>query len=179
MKLLTPLLLIVISIGIYYWVINPNYIQIGELRAQQAEYKAALDRAQKAVVRREELVRKFNTLKKDDTDRLVKLLPDYVDPIRLVVDINALAAKYGVGGIQDLNAGAGTRGGEGITSATNFGAATLSFTTAMTYDNFLKFLADLQKSLKLTDIASVNFDSVDTAAAQYKYGVTLRTYWLK
>jgi hypothetical protein len=59
------------------------------------------------------------------------------------------------------------------------GSVNVTFTTTMPYNNFLDFLADVQRSLKLTDVASADFQTGDVSTGLYTYSVTLKSYWLK
>jgi hypothetical protein len=59
-----------------------------------------------------------------------------------------------------------------------YGTLTLSFSTTATYTTFLAFMRDLEKSLRLIDIVSVQFASSDTNQL-YDYTVSIKTYWLK
>ena len=56
----------------------------------------------------------------------------------------------------------------------------ISFSIEGSYQNFLKFVGDLDKSLRIVDVQSVTFSSLsDKDASSYLYNFKIRTYWLK
>ncbi len=172
MKALTPLLLIVIAASIGYWFIYPTYQKTGETKIQIQNYEAALKRAQAAsaeLVKRKGLYASFEA---DDKEKLNTFLPDKTDNFRWVVDLTKIADKYR-GKIFDVRV---TDDGKGTAEV---GSVNVAFSTAMPYTNFLSFLADVQKSLKLTDVAATDFITADIKTGVYTYTVTLKSYWLK
>ena len=56
------------------------------------------------------------------------------------------------------------------------GAAAMGFTVAGPYLNLKSFIADLTKSLRLVDVASL---SMAAGEAGYTYSFEVKTYWLK
>ncbi len=176
MKILTPLLLIAISIGLFFVYINPAYSEIGALRDQNKSLTAALDRAQQAGIKRDQLLSKRNQFSTEDLNRLQKILPDSIDNIRLVVDINSIAVKYGTS-IKAVKVEPVVNTPGSPAPATPYDGATITFDIVLTYDNFLSFLADIERNLRLTDVVAVSFDTGDKSV--YQYNVTLKTYRLK
>ena len=45
---------------------------------------------------KQSLLSRFNAFKTEDLDRLRKLLPDHVDNVRLILDLDNLAARHGM-----------------------------------------------------------------------------------
>lgn len=174
MKLLKPLFLIAVAIGFFFWYINPTYVSVTELQAVGDEYDAAIKRAQEVGVKFDTLVNNYHTVDSDDLARLQKILPDNVDTVKLAVDIDALAAQYraGISEIDIKTEEAGTLG-------KHYQAVTMNFMVTMTYENFLRFLADIEQSLRVSDVSSVAFSSEEAVAGGYQYNVSLKTYWLK
>ncbi len=182
MKFLSPLILIAVAIVFFFWYINPTYTDVGLLRETAGQYEAAIARAQEVGIKRDDLVNRYNTVDSVNLNKLQKILPDQVDSVKLAVDINSLASKYG-SSISDIKVADDPQldqslasGGTGTGNA--YSAVSMSFTVKMTYENFLKFLADIEQSLRVTDISGVAFDAVDQTTL-YQYGVNLKTYWLK
>ena len=134
----------------------------------------------------------YNSISKEDIAKLEKLLPDNIDNIRLILEIEKIASPYGMA-LRDVKYN--TTGGE---SNTGRGGATLSqvaeagadfrvlemdFSVSGTYSDFINFTKDLENNLRIIDISSVSFSSdTDTKAganAVYKYSFKIKTYWLK
>jgi hypothetical protein len=53
----------------------------------------------------------------------------------------------------------------------------LTFTTVLSYKDFVSFLRDLETSLRLVDVVGLSFTS--TKGDLYDFSVSIRTYWLK
>ena len=77
-----------------------------------------------------------------------------------------------------------TAGNSGAAVSTNnqsnnnsYGTLSFSFSTTMSYTDFIRFLKDVESSLKMLDVSSITFSPSDTGS--YTYSVTLKAYWLK
>jgi Tfp pilus assembly protein PilO len=171
MKILTPIALILASVGLFYLVIMPQYHDLSDTRSKIQQYSDAISRAQEVVSKRDKLLAQKNSFSPDDIRRLQKMLPDKVDPIRFVIDVNNIAASYGTK-ITDIKIGTE------IGSKTNYDDTTMSFTAPMSYDQVQKFLADVERSLQLVDVSGLGFKSEDKSSI-YTYSFTLKTYSLK
>jgi hypothetical protein len=179
MKFLTPIFLILISIALVFWYINPGYGKIGTMRNQLATYENALERAQAANAKRNDLLNRYNSFTTDQLDYLQKLLPDSIDNIRLIVDLNTIAARYS-SGIHNIRLSASDSSTAAVALAENngpYGTLTVSFATSMTYSNYLLFMRDVEKNLRLMDVTGITFTPGDTGT--YDFSVNLKTYWLK
>jgi Tfp pilus assembly protein PilO len=177
MRFITPIILIVLAIGLFVWYINPTYGTITELRAEAAQYDMALNRSQELIAVRDALLSKYNMIPSNDLARLRKLLPDHVDNVRLILDMNNIAAQYGMTLANISLTETSAEGNELGADTSPLGAIEFSFSVRSTYNNFLDFLADLENSLRIVDVVNVSFTADATALSTYR--VTVRTYWLK
>src|SRR3569623_770324 len=95
MRYLLPVILIIAAIGLFVAYTNPAYQGgVKELQAKQASYDDALGKSQELKSVRDQLLSRYNTFSAEDKDKLEELLPDNVDNIRLVIDINNVAARH-------------------------------------------------------------------------------------
>lgn len=199
MKALTPIILIMLSIGIFFFLIDPQYKKIQVLQAEVAENEKTLEIARKLRDKREELRDKFNRISEEEKAELEKLLPDTVDNVRLIIDINNIAEQFGIV-IRDINivSNEGTEGASGATRAQGssfegvieensigyvdpgkIGVITFSFSVSAKYEVFLDFLKQLEESLRIVDIRNISVSRGSAEGAIYNYSVTMDTYWLK
>lgn len=184
MKAIVPIILIVIAVGLFGLYIDPTYESIKVLRAEEAQFDDALDRSKELIAIRDQLLSRYNTFGSDDLERLEKLLPDNIDNVRLIIDINSIAAQYGMA-LRDVlvKSSEDTEGQNGnerivITDESNtFSSIDLSFTVSSSYDNFVQFIADLEQSLRIVDLSSLTFEATDDDFSDYE--VTVKTYWLQ
>ena len=113
----------------------------------------------------------------DDTKkaRLKKFLPDSIDNVRLIIDINEIASANGMT-IRNISI---KRSGDSDIGPDSrpYGVATLGFSISGPYQTFKNFLAALETSLRLIDVTSLSFSAGDKD--QYEYNFEVRSYWLK
>ena len=193
-----PIILIGIAIAGFFMFINPYYKTISDLRAQSVSYNEALDNSKSLEAERDKLTLKYNLFDPNNLVKLQKLLPDNVDNIRLILEIEKIASPYGMV-LKDVKYDTTSQNSAtpqantiqgGITAKTNnnYGTWNLEFSTQGTYSNFLNFVKDLESNLRIVDISSIDFSS-DTGATgvgvsatpsnSYKYAFKIKTYWLK
>ena len=171
----------------------PLYREFAELKAEASSYDEALGNSKALEDERDKLASKYNSFSTEDLSRLAKLLPENVDNIRLILEIEKLASPYGMI-LRDVRYNTAENGTPGVTtpqrgvkqSSKNYGTMELQFTTSGTYGNFIKFIGDLENNLRIVDIASITFSSnqVSTqgkadSASSYDYSFKIKTYWLK
>jgi Tfp pilus assembly protein PilO len=200
MRFIIPIILLIISIASFVMFTNPSYGRIKTLRAQNAQYSEALANSRKLQEERDALGLKYNSIPPASLSRLTKMLPDTADNIRLIIDIQRIAQTYGLtlssikydakqtgvvsakGTAVPTTPAINTAGDLAAASA-DYGTFSLEFGVLSTYENFLKFSADLESSLRLVDIQSVTFSNDSTGGAQNAgktlFTIKLNTYWLK
>lgn len=192
-KYLTSVILIGISVAVLVIFSGPIYKDIGVLQAEQKTYNDALDNSKALEISRDELTKTYSSITLDNLNKIKKLLPDSVDNIRLILEIEKIALPYGMT-LKDVryNATPETsvdkklpgRGGAENRSQ-KYGSWDLEFSVSTNYTNFLNFTKDLEKNLRIIDITSLQFDSAGSLNANksipeiYRYNYKIKTYWLK
>jgi Tfp pilus assembly protein PilO len=185
-RILFALLGITFAGGIFLYVTRPTYDSIQVTRAQIVQYDAALEKAAELEKRKQELLTKYNQFNPNDIDRLQKMLPDHVDNIALILDLDSLASHYTMP-IENVDVSLPTPAGpDGVivsdTEAQKYESLTFKFSTRGNYDTFTKFLTDLEASLRMIDLQSLSIsqtEAVSGGAPVYKYDIAMRTYWLR
>ena len=187
----------------FFVFISPTYNSIGTLRTQVESYNEALGNSKALENERDKLTAKYNAINPENLMRLEKLLPENIDNIRLILEIEQIALPYGMAlrdvrysTIEDkkapgpaVNADMVQGGGGGLpeVSYKDYGSWDLEFSTFGTYNNFINFTKDLEKNLRIVDISSIEFSSGDVgvssvpgaASESYKYNFKIKTYWLR
>lgn len=182
MRFILPIILIAASIGLFVVYIDPQYQQVKALSMQAAEYDDALSKAKELRTTRDQLLSKRNTFSTDDLNRIGRSLPDNVDNIRLIIDINNIASRHGLSlksiSATDVSDSSQARSALAVGSSGDpLGSVNVNFTVGADYDTFLTFLHDLEHSLRIVDVESIEF-AAPTQGTQTDYSVSLRTYWL-
>lgn len=222
MNIISPLILIVASVWLFIGYINPTYTgktgsvepsgkSIVELQVDEQNYTNALTKTAEIERFRTGLAAKFDALNPSDVEEVEKLLPDHIDTVRLILDINNIAARYGMSLADIVLSAPGVVSGapsngvlaaqrqntifSGATANTNpdigpssspYGTVKLGFNVTGTYDNFLRFLGELEASLRIVDVTSLSFRTAKPVSGQaplpsdtFNYSMTIRTYYLK
>jgi hypothetical protein len=179
MKLFTPILFLVIAVTLFFWYIDPTYANIQKLLSEQSQIDHALSRSKELQDVRDQLLARYNTFPQAELDRLQKLLPDHVDNVRLILDLDSMATRYGMRVRNVTISGDQTRiqAGEIGPSDNAYESVVLSFTVTGPYTVFREYLADLERSLRLVDVVGIDFQS--NATGIYDYTLDVKTYWLK
>lgn len=177
--------------AIFFMYTQPTYDSVQTENAQIAQYDEALSKASELQQLKQSLLSRYNTFDSTQIDRLQKLLPDHVDNVRLILDIDSLAGKHGMA-LQNVvvsqnSSSQGSQSATGIIGASkqSYDALTIKFTTQGSYDTFRQFLAAVESSLRIVDLVSLNIargssgTQGNVAVPLYTYNITLRTYWLK
>jgi Tfp pilus assembly protein PilO len=185
MNLITPVILIIISIGTFFVYVNPNYRgdditkpSVKILQAEHDSYQEALSYSSELRAKRNSLQATQQSFNLEQLNRLSELLPDNVDNIKLVIDIKNIAQKHNLvlKNIKiDTKAGTDTKkiGGDNL----KYGTVGMTFGVGSSYDNFQNFIRDVEKSLRLIDVVDLSVTTTDTGL--YDFSVGLKTYWLK
>ena len=186
-----PLILFAIAIGLFFVYIRPVYRTVQDAREEAALLRGTLASARDIQETRDELVSKYNAFSGIDLARLEKMVPDHVDNVRLILEIDAVANRYGMS-VRNLSVGdtSGTSSGagNGVTrgETNQLGTVSLSFSVSSSYQTFLQFLRDLERSLRVVEITNLSFAPAigstgdgSVSADFYTFSVTLQTYWLR
>lgn len=203
MSRLIPFIAIVFAIALFLLYIKPTYSgQIHTTRAQIQSFDNALAAADRFQQKEAQLSQARAQIPAADLERLKEFLPDGVDNVQLILDMDALAARSGVtlsdfsiqgeegdttaqdgAAVTNPDAGMGMPGqqlggpGGVLTSNSPIESLNLTFKATGTYDAFRTFLAGAENSLRPLDIMDVSVDESDTGV--YTYAVTVRIYWLR
>ena len=180
-KLIIPIFLIVLSGGLFFSYIDPTYTKMGDLKKEQSEYDNALTKSKELRELRSQLLSKYNTFSVEEIERLEKLLPDNIDNVRLIMEIDHIAVKNG-GMIRsvEVNSSASDKDKNGNLGPNldGYESIRLSFVIESSYDDFINFIDDLGNSLRIVDITNYSLKA-SRAEDTYKHSIDLKTYWLK
>lgn len=183
MRWLLPIFLIGVGIGGYLLVTKPIYDEALIMKEEADAYAQALDNSASLQKERDRLTTKYNSFSPDDVTKLEKMLPNTVDNIQLILEIQEEASKRGIivknvefepeqFAEQEGSSVATTTGG-GSTAISNgrdssrrsassndnrdFEAFELEFSVEGSYKDFVSFMKLMERSLRLVDINSIAF----------------------
>ncbi len=197
-RFIMPIVLVGIAIALFVVFANPLYKDISVLRLEVSDYNDALNNSKMLEDEKDKLTAKYNSIDPVNLIKLKRLMPENVDNIRLILEIEQIAAPYGMA-LQDVKYNAtdpnetvsatGVQGaGVARSAPKDYGVFDLEFSTVGSYNNFINFTKDLESNLRIVDISSVVFSSEESGFAArgttslseiYKYNFKIKTYWLK
>jgi Tfp pilus assembly protein PilO len=180
MKNTTALFLLVLSVGLFYTFTSPTYGDAQNLAITASEQKDVLQNISRIIETRDKLLVSYNSVSRAEIERLSKVLPQNVDTVRLAYELDIIAGKYGitVGQVaidtqSEQNANQVVLAGSGD----YYKRALVRVKFVSTYQNFRNFLADVEKSLRIMDVRSVNFRTAESGL--YEHEILIETYWVE
>lgn len=184
MKSLLPLAIIAIVIAGYYMYIAPTLNEIQSLRLKKAEYKSALETTKEISDIRDARLASYNSIPKEDIERLSKIIPSTFDPVTLAASVNSSASRYGMVirnvKIQEPKTNNSTDPNIPEGGAPLFKTITLSFTIKGRYDQLNQFLKEIEADVHLVDVINLNATQEDKTSANgiFTFNLDLHTYSL-
>ncbi len=205
------IIFILAALGLTFGYTNPTYRgasgstdvskkSVTELIEERTQYTAALQKTREIEEVRNGLLTKYNLISEADRANLGKMIPDNIDSVRLIIDINNIATAYNMSlrdiDISDAKIPAARKDNPGsLLTPTGYSYINLGFSVTGTYASVLSFLSDLEKDLRLSDIASLSLvpsgdvsqtgqggsgskTKVVKTDPQYKMEISLKTYYL-
>lgn len=177
MKNSAPFILIILAIALFFTFTNPQYKKVKEIKEVANQYNGILDSIDEIQSRRDALLEDYKKIDQKEIDKMFKALPESVDSVHLALDLDKIASQHNIA----LSSVGVSNGGDPNQVTLNTPGPyekvriTLSFVS--NYDDLLKFLTDMEKSLRILDIKSITFNTTDNGLN--KYEVVLETYWHK
>jgi hypothetical protein len=180
---MNPISLIIYTIltfSIGYAFIYPSFGDISNLSDQKQKYADSLEMVNNIENKKNELLTKFDAIPEADKKNIETVLPTSLDFVKLISQIDAVAAKYGISITKISSKEVSPSVGTSIESAgpqKAYQSSIIGFSFIAPYDKFNAFLNDLEKSLQILDIKSAKLVTQENQA--YSYDVEFETYWYK
>ncbi len=180
MKPFLPILLLVLSVGMFYLYTNPRYAAIRDLLKQRSEYQTALANIEAVKQLRDSLETQYGNLSQDDINRLEKIIPQNLNTVKLSADLDAIASRRSLS-LKSVRVNEQVSDNSGVAAKEDkpYKTTTISFTVLGSYPNFVAMLKDMEKSLQLIDVRSISMRSGLSSAAIMQFDVTFQTYWIQ
>jgi hypothetical protein len=184
MTRLIPVIGFLIALGLFFGYINPTVTgPIAAIRLEIAEYDRALEAAARFKEKEAELAADRAAIPPESLVRLEAFLPDGVDNVQLILDLDALASRTGLV-LDDFqtteaqqNAPAEATSGIVVPTDAPIDSIELSATGTGTYEAFRTFLSASEISLRPLDLTNLELKTSQNGV--YTYGMTFRLYWLR
>lgn len=172
---------LVFALGIFFMYVEPTWNgAIAETKVKIANDEQALAAAAAYSDQQQALASARNAIPQENLTKLETLLPDSVNNVGLILDLNALAARSGIS-LSNLDVAAVNTNSSVLgalpAAASPIGSINLSLSAAGSYTAFQSFLQGIEKSARILDIQDIAVKGSDTGV--YAYQVKMRLYWLR
>ncbi|MFA5773729.1 MAG: hypothetical protein WC908_03610 [Candidatus Paceibacterota bacterium] len=199
MRLIFSISFIIISVLLFFVVVDPFYGEVKQLRTDVATYNTALDNSTELQKTRDLLIETYKNVKIEDRDRLTHFLPSAIGNIELILEIEKIANLHGMP-IRNIKFDTKNLESADATNTSNvvvaqndpadylpYGIFPMEFIIEGRYDTFVSFLKDLEHNLRLVDVKSISFDVPPPTTTLggiaspdiYSYTLKVEIYWLK
>lgn len=180
-----PLIALIAAIIIFFAYVGPTWS--GSIAATKDAIvldDQALAAANQYTAQQNTLASSRNAIDPANLSRLSAFLPDSVDNVGLILDLNALAARSGfslanidVATDSGNTVNASPQQGLPAAGASPVGSVDLSLSAVGTYTSLQSFLIGVERSARLLDVRDIVVKGSDTGV--YNYQMVLRLYWLR
>lgn len=189
MDKLVPVFCLIIAGALFFGYINPTVTgKISAIHDEISKYDSALAAADRFKEKQAQLTLQRNQLPPEALERLDAYLPDGVDNVQLILDLDALASRSGIklSNFQTTESGKakkteGATQGEVqpmvIESGNPIDSVDVSMTASGSYAALRTFMDGVETSLRPLDL--VEFSLADSPTGSYNYQMTYRLYWLR
>lgn len=188
MSRVLPFIFLIAAGAIFLGYIHPTVTgAIASTNTEIKSYDSALAAAAQFEQKQAELETARAALPPDGMARLNGFLPDGVDNVQLILDMDALASKSGLK-LSDFTTSESSKPTTGfavdtgadqtaLDTNTPYDSLDLSMSGSGSYTAFRSFLAGVETSLRPLDL--VEFSLTDSSTGVYTYKMTYRLYWLR
>ena len=188
----TATILIVLAVGIYFTFTQAKLAEVKEVQKLNDQYTQAISNADQLVKVRDSVVKDYNALSANDRERLDKMVPNTVDNIRLIIDLNSVALQHGFS-LHNIKAAASADATKQMPSSVQQGSAggvkagtiptptldvvSVSFSVTAPYQQFIDLMRALEANLRIMDVTRLTVSA--NQSGSYDFSVELKTYWLR
>lgn len=180
-----PFVALLVAAAIFFAYIRPTWSgAIAATKNTIALDDQALAAADRYATQQNTLASVRNDIDTTYLARLSTFLPDSVDNVGLILDLNALAARSGfslsnIDVISNTGSSAGASMQQALPAAgaNPVGSIDLSLSATGTYAALHAFLIGVERSARLLDVRNIVVKGSDTGV--YNYQMSLRLYWLR
>lgn len=153
-RYIVPVFFLILSVAVYLSYIDPTYIEIQKALAREKELVGYIEDAKTAQEKIDDLKTQYAAFPPGSDRALHALIPDSIDPTRLIVDMDAVITQFGLV-MKSPGVTIESVGGDG-SPLTKY---RVTFSVRAPYPVFRNFLRDLESSLALRDVGNISFTS--------------------
>jgi Tfp pilus assembly protein PilO len=180
---LIAIILIIASVLGFVLFVGPQYQDVVALRTEESQLKDVLANSRTLQQKRDQLLKTYNEMSPADVARLEKMVPNNADNVKLILELQTLASKYGLelrtAALSEEEEMDRTQRTQVQIATRDYGTISLDLVVRGSYEGFVGFISDVEKSLRIIDVESLAFRSEANNPSVFQFNISLNTYWLK
>lgn len=178
-RTITPIFSIIIGLSIFFFFTQPMFAEIKQAQGETKQYTQVVKTAE---ARNQQLTEKQTEKRShspEDLERLDALVPQEIDEVKILADLSELARKHTMlfGNVSitksDDDAASSQDDSGEIVGYDSLAHTDIEFSLIGTYDQFKSLLADIESSLVMLEVQSINFSTGEGLFQQYTISVRL------
>ncbi len=190
---ITATILLVLAGALYFTYTKGIWMEAQDVKTVNDQYVSAISNAERLITLRKKANDDYNSITADDREKLDKMIPDTVDNIRLIIDLNNVGVQNGLS-LKNITASAKSSSGSASGAASqssssgfgkkdtsginipNIDTVGVSFSVSATYQQFINLMQALEANMRIMDLTHLSVTANDTGT--YDFSVQLNTYYL-
>ncbi len=169
---------IIISASVIYAFAYPFWSEVSVKIEEKSKYEAVIEQVNSLNQKKDEILAKIDQISPEVQQNINTFMPNKLDFVKLTSDINSVGSKYGIT-VDKVNSVEKDKSvGDSISEAAPprvYSSAAVSFSFTASYANYVKFIQDIEKSLRILDIKSASINPKE--GGLYDFNVEMETYW--
>ena len=172
---------LLLAVAIAYAFAYPSWQEVSLLFEEKQQYGDSLAMVGQIENKKNEMLSQFNNISTEDRKDIDTILPDSMDFVKLVSQIDSVAAQYNISidniSSKEIGSSSGNSVEEGQINQKKYESGVISFSFDSSYEKFNAFVGDLEKSLRVLDIKSLRIDPEERGT--HSFDVEFEVHWLK
>ncbi len=191
LRTILPIILIGVSLLLAYFYIKPMYFDIMGVRDKKTAVEDALQKTRDIGNTINEIQSQISSIPDFDINKMDAILPNKIDEVRYLDMVSTLASSYNfpisglkIDGLQSPAKLNPISTPNGTVIASTIKTINISFSVKASYEKFKDFLREIERSLVLFNVQSIDMDNSATKTSKgvtddkkvYNYTIKLVTY---
>lgn len=181
-RIFAPVFLIIISLGLFFSYLKPAWGALQEYQNLKITLAEAIQNYNLLDEKISAIQIKHRAVTASHYENLSQILPDAVNPIRFLVDVDKISKELDLTLLSFVLPHQDRSVAKSIESTANtVKTAEISILLEGEYHDFKEFLKTIESSKTLTDVVSIGIEKKENEAKtgyNLVYNITMKLYWL-
>lgn len=167
-----------ISCALLYAFAYPFWTEVSMKIQEKEKYQKTIEEVNSLNQKKDQLLAQIKNIDEEDKKRIDTFMPTSLDFVKLTSDINDVGSKYGIKVDKVSSIEKDKSVGNSINEAQPpkpYNTASISFSVTTSYQNFIKFIGDLERSLRVLDIKNIVINPLQ--GGNFDFKIEMDTYW--